>query len=82
MLALLTNRYAMGLAGLLACVVAIHFYGQIKYREGARETVQEFVEGDLRNAAQVREKAREVLDSLGGNVDVDELLRSTGGLRD
>lgn len=82
MLGLLTNRYAMGLAGLLICVVAIYFYGQMKYREGATETVQEFIQGDLRNAAQIREKANEVLESLGGDVDVDELLRSTGGLRD
>lgn len=82
MLPLLQNKIFQGAVLILVLVLAGYGYGVMQYNSGVRETTVQFLEQDLEGAVDVREKAREVLDSIGDDVDVDELLRSTGGLRD
>ena len=79
---LATQRWARYLAGAVAVVGLLFLYGEYKEREGARSVTIEFLKRDLEGAENVRGAAREILDSIGDDVDVDELLRSTGGLRD
>jgi hypothetical protein len=74
--------YIFGAIVALLLVLGVYFYGEAKKAQGARETQIEFREQDLKGAARVREKTREILDRVGSDFDVDELLRSTGGLRD
>jgi hypothetical protein len=79
---LLNNKIFQAVTLVAMLAVGIYAFGQFKYKQGVRTTTVEFLEQDLQGATNVREKAREVLDSIGDDVDVDELLRSTGGLRD
>lgn len=79
---ILSNKWVQLAIGAIAILGMVYVYGESKFREGVRETTVDFLERDLEGAANVRDKAREVLDSIGDDVDLDELLRSTGGLRD
>lgn len=80
--ALLGNRWVQLLAIAAIVIAGVYLYGEMKFREGVRETTVDFLERDLEGAAEVRESAREILDSIGDDFDPVELLRSTGGLRD
>lgn len=66
----------------LVVLVAVYLYGEAKERQGARKVTVEFMEQDLEGAANVRERAREILDGLDDGDDPDSLLRATGGFRD
>ena len=70
----------LGVAAALSAVVV--YYGKTRYDAGVRNTTAAFVAADKKGASNVRETARETLNDIGDDVDLDELLGETGGLRD
>lgn len=60
---------------------ALYFTWSTAYRVGTQDAVERFVNADKEGAEDVRKIAKEIL-SDAGVADPDELLRSTGGLRD
>lgn len=63
-------------------LVLLWGWGAYRYEKGIEDATRAFLEADLEGARSARETAREVLSRIGDDPDVDELLRSTGGLRD
>lgn len=82
MTALLSTRgYLIG-AAIAALVGSVWFYGSVRYSAGVRDTTAKFLQADQEGADDVRQTAREILDAIRSDGDLDELLTSTGGLRD
>jgi cytoskeletal protein RodZ len=82
MLAFFPKRLLLGAGIVVVGAVGVWWYGQTQYRTGVEETVTKFVTQDRETASNVREIAEQVLIDSGSTTDVDELLSSTGGLRD
>lgn len=79
---LLIGKPGIYLLSAVAVAAAVWLYGASQYHSGVRDTTSEFIEADREGAENVRTTAGRVLRDLGSVDDPDELLRSTGGLRD
>ncbi len=82
MLALALSPVARYAALALALVAALWGYGRYMHKQGVTDTTREFIEADRKGAEDAEETARRVLRDIGNVDDPDELLRSTGGLRE
>lgn len=77
----MTRHYLLAVA-LLLLLAGIWFYGSVQYKKGVLETVAQYQKADREGAQNARDIAEEVIRSLTGDFDPDELLVNTDGLRD